>query len=144
MPYITGNKAPGVWPSRLYDWTGEGPLHHPAFYVHVKANDPEHAADHTIDVGSPFRWATGPRIIEPALARVYAECAQAKPAIHSDSQILRGKPCLAGTRIPVALVLRYLATGEDPAEDLDLSAKDVSDCLEYAAMVCDYALHSGG
>jgi uncharacterized protein (DUF433 family) len=33
--------------------------------------------------------------------------------ITSDPQILRGKPCINGTRIPVALVLGYLAAGRD-------------------------------
>ena len=35
--------------------------------------------------------------------------------IVSDPQVLRGKPCLAGTRVPVALILGYLAEGRDAA-----------------------------
>lgn len=35
--------------------------------------------------------------------------------ILSDPQILRGKPCIKGTRIPVALVPGYLAAGRDAA-----------------------------
>jgi hypothetical protein len=31
--------------------------------------------------------------------------------IESDPLILRGKPCIKGTRIPVALILGYLAAG---------------------------------
>ncbi|MFN0069262.1 MAG: DUF433 domain-containing protein [Limisphaerales bacterium] len=33
--------------------------------------------------------------------------------ILSDPAILRGKPCLRGTRIPAALVLGYLAAGRE-------------------------------
>jgi len=32
--------------------------------------------------------------------------------IESDPNILRGKPCVKGTRIPAALVLGYLAAGK--------------------------------
>lgn len=56
--------------------------------------------------------------------------------ISSDPEILRGKPCLNGTRIPVALVLGYLAAGRDAAAILrefsDLQTEDVSACLDYA------------
>ena len=50
--------------------------------------------------------------------------------ILSDSQILRGKPCIKGTRIPVALVLGYLAAGRNIAaiqrEFPDLTSEDVA------------------
>ena len=50
--------------------------------------------------------------------------------IVSDPQILRGKPCIKGTRIPVALILGYLAAGRPtPAilrEFPDLKAGDVA------------------
>ncbi len=56
--------------------------------------------------------------------------------IQSDPQILRGKPCIKGTRIPVALILGYLAAGSDRVaiirEFPDLTAADVTACLEYA------------
>ena len=56
--------------------------------------------------------------------------------ILSDPQILRGKPCIKGTRIPVALVLGYLAAGRDAAaiqsEFPDLTVADVAACLDYA------------
>ena len=35
--------------------------------------------------------------------------------ILSDPQILQAKPCVKGTRIPVALILGYLAAGRDAA-----------------------------
>lgn len=56
--------------------------------------------------------------------------------ILSDPQILRGKPCLKGTRIPVALILGYLAAGREPEaiihEFPDLTAADIAACLDYA------------
>jgi uncharacterized protein (DUF433 family) len=56
--------------------------------------------------------------------------------IQSDPQILRGKPCIKGTRIPVALILGYLAAERETAAILkefpDLTAADVVACLDYA------------
>lgn len=142
MPYATRQNAPGIWPSKKHDWMAEGDLYGQAF-VHVKPNDPGNIGELVFHRRTPRKFARGPRLVEPALASTYAECAVAKPTIQTNVQVLRGKPCVAGTRIPVALVLRYLATDDDPLEDLDLSAKDVADCLEYAALVCDYALIDG-
>ena len=62
--------------------------------------------------------------------------------ILSDPQILRGKPCIKGTRIPVALVLGYLAAGRDAAaiqrEFPDLTAPDVAACLDYARELAEF------
>lgn len=62
--------------------------------------------------------------------------------IVSDPQILRGKPCIKGTRIPAALVLGYLADGRNTAEILgefpDLKAEDVSACLDYARDLAEF------
>jgi uncharacterized protein (DUF433 family) len=56
--------------------------------------------------------------------------------IVSDPLVLRGKPCIKGTRIPAALVLGYLASGQQPEgivrEFPDLTARDIAACLEYA------------
>ncbi|HEY5233588.1 MAG TPA: DUF433 domain-containing protein [Verrucomicrobiae bacterium] len=56
--------------------------------------------------------------------------------IVSDPGILRGKPCIKGTRIPVALVLGYLAAGRSGAEILrefpGLASENISACLDYA------------
>lgn len=56
--------------------------------------------------------------------------------IVSDPQILRGKPCVKGTRIPAALVLGYLAAGrgqeEIEREFPDLTADAVKACLQFA------------
>ena len=63
--------------------------------------------------------------------------------IVSDPQILRGKPCIKGTRIPVALILGYLAAGRPtPAilrEFPDLKAGDVAACLDYARDLAEFA-----
>jgi uncharacterized protein (DUF433 family) len=62
--------------------------------------------------------------------------------ILSDPQILRGKPCVKGTRIPVALILGYLAAGRDAAaiqrEFPDLTAADVAVCLDYARELAEF------
>lgn len=59
-----------------------------------------------------------------------------------DPQILRGKPCIRGTRIPAALILGYLAAGRDSANILrefpDLKSEDVSACLAYARDLADF------
>lgn len=56
--------------------------------------------------------------------------------IVSEPEVLRGKPCIKGTRIPVALVLGYLAVHKSTAEILSefpgLTAADVAAALEYA------------
>ena len=62
--------------------------------------------------------------------------------IVSDPNILRGKPCIKGTRIPAALVLGYLAAGRDAAAILrdfpDLATGDVEACLHYARDLADF------
>jgi len=62
--------------------------------------------------------------------------------IESDPQILRGKPCIKGTRIPVALILGYLAAARTPeqiiAEYPGLSPADVSACLDFARDLADF------
>ena len=54
----------------------------------------------------------------------------------SDPAVLRGKPCLKGTRIPVGLVLGYLAGGKTAdqiiAEFPDLTRDQIAACLDYA------------
>ena len=62
--------------------------------------------------------------------------------ILSDPQILHGKPCIKNTRIPVALVLGYLAAGRGPAaiqrEFPDLTTADVAACLDYARELAEF------
>jgi uncharacterized protein (DUF433 family) len=67
--------------------------------------------------------------------------------IVSDPRILRGKPCIKGTRIPVALILGYLAADRDNdaiiREFPDLTKKDIAACLDYARDLADYTAVAG-
>ncbi len=62
--------------------------------------------------------------------------------IVSDPQILRGKPRLKGTRIPVSLVLGYLAAGSTAeqiiAEFPDLTPEQIAACLDYARDLAEF------
>ncbi len=59
-----------------------------------------------------------------------------KDYITSDPEILRGKPRIKGTRIPVTLVLGYLAAGKSAEEIIaefpDLKRDQIATCLDYA------------
>jgi uncharacterized protein (DUF433 family) len=67
---------------------------------------------------------------------------QWKQHIVSDPQILRGKPRIKGTRIPVGLVLGYLAAGKTPADILvefpDLTNEQIAACLDYARELSEF------
>ena len=76
------------------------------------------------------------------IASVYGDAAGKQVNISSNPNVLAGKPCIKGTRIPVALVLRYLAVDDDPIEDLGITKKDVDDCLQFAATVCEQPLRN--
>jgi uncharacterized protein (DUF433 family) len=62
--------------------------------------------------------------------------------IVSDPEILRGKPRLKGTRIPVGVVLGYLAAGrtveELIAEFPDLTREQIAACLDYARELAEF------
>ncbi|MCU0914833.1 MAG: DUF433 domain-containing protein [Planctomycetes bacterium] len=62
--------------------------------------------------------------------------------IESNPQILRGKPRIKGTRIPVSLILGYLAAGHDArqimAEFPDLNPQQIAACLDYARDLADF------
>ncbi len=59
-----------------------------------------------------------------------------KNYIVSTPDVLKGKPRLDGTRIPVSLVLGYLAAGNSADEIIgefpDLSREQIWACLDYA------------
>ncbi len=65
-----------------------------------------------------------------------------KQFVVSDPEILRGKPRLKGTRIPVSLVLGYLAAGrsfeETMAEFPDLTREQIAACLDYARELAEF------
>ena len=62
--------------------------------------------------------------------------------IVSTPDVLRGKPRLQGTRIPVSLILGYLAGGtsvEDIQKEFpDLEREDVRACLSYARDLSEF------
>lgn len=62
--------------------------------------------------------------------------------IESDPQILRGKPCIKGTRIPVALLLGYLAAQRTAEQILqqfpELTPADIAACLDFARDPADF------
>lgn len=64
--------------------------------------------------------------------------------IESTPDVLRGKPRVKGTRIPVSLILGYLAAGKTGAEIReefpDLTAKQIAACLSYARDLAEFEL----
>jgi len=62
--------------------------------------------------------------------------------IVSTPDILRGKPRIKGTRIPVSLLLGYLAAGhtteEITAEFPELKAIQIQACLDYARELAEF------
>ena len=62
--------------------------------------------------------------------------------IVSTPDVLRGKPRIKGTRIPVSLVLGYLAAGTNTQEIIreypDLTEQQVAACLDYARDLAEF------
>ena len=66
--------------------------------------------------------------------------------IESTPEVLRGKPRLKGTRIPVSLVLGYLAEGCS-AENVivefpDLNEQQIAACLDYARALAGFEVEA--
>ncbi len=66
--------------------------------------------------------------------------------ISSDPDILHGKPCIRGTRIPVYLIVSLIAEGE-PVENIikdypSLSPEDIRAALRYAAKLSEYEAYA--
>jgi len=58
-----------------------------------------------------------------------------------DIQIMGGRACIRGMRIPVSVVLKMLAGGMEKQEILldypDLEPEDIEQCIQYAAFLSD-------
>ncbi len=65
-----------------------------------------------------------------------------KDHIVSTSDVLRGKPRLKGTRVPVSLVLGYMAAGASHEEIIrefpDLTSEHIMACLDYARELAEF------
>ena len=66
--------------------------------------------------------------------------------IVSTPDVLRGRPRIKGTRIPVSLVLGYLAAGKS-AQDIrkefpDLTEAQIAACLDYARELAEFEVAS--
>ncbi|MDP2984027.1 MAG: DUF433 domain-containing protein [Candidatus Latescibacter sp.] len=65
-----------------------------------------------------------------------------KDYIESNPNVLRGKPCIIGTRIPVSLILGYLAAGYNTdqiiAEFPDLNHEQIAACLDFARELAEF------
>ena len=62
------------------------------------------------------------------------------PRISADPNVCGGDPCIAGTRIPVHVIISHLAAGDSVETILEefprIERADVEACLEYAAFLC--------
>ena len=62
--------------------------------------------------------------------------------ITSTVTILKGKPCIKGTRIPVSLTLGYLASGQSADEIMtefpDIKKEQIATCLDYARTLSEF------
>jgi len=62
--------------------------------------------------------------------------------IISTPDVLRGKPRIKGTRIPVSLILGYLAAGstiEEIIEEFpDIKKEQIAACLDYARDLSEF------
>ena len=69
------------------------------------------------------------------MAEGKAEIAHWRQHIVSTPDVLDGRPRVSGTRIPVALILGYLAAGSTPEEIIkefpDLKREQIEACIEY-------------
>lgn len=65
-----------------------------------------------------------------------------KNYIVSSPDVIRGKPRIKGTRIPVSLILGYLAAGESTDKIIqeypDLKEEQIAACLDYARDLADF------
>jgi uncharacterized protein (DUF433 family) len=66
--------------------------------------------------------------------------------ISSDPEILHGKPCIKGTRIPVYLIVSLIAEGETAADIIkdypSLTPEDIKAAIHYAAKLSEYEAYA--
>ena len=62
--------------------------------------------------------------------------------IESTPDVLRGKPRIKGTRIPVSLILGYFAAGNTVEQIIqefpDLNREQISACLDFASDLSEF------
>lgn len=62
--------------------------------------------------------------------------------IESTPDVLRGRPRIKGTRIPVSLILGYLAAGSAFAQIIeefpDITKEQISACLDFARDLSEF------
>jgi uncharacterized protein (DUF433 family) len=65
-----------------------------------------------------------------------------KDHIVSTPDVIRGKPRIKGTRIPVSLILGYFAAGNTTeqimAELSDINREQIAACLDYARDLAEF------
>ena len=65
-----------------------------------------------------------------------------KNHIVSSPDVIRGKPRIKGTRIPVSLILGHLAAGDSVEKIIqeypDLKKEQIAACLDYARDLADF------
>ncbi|MBI4334282.1 MAG: DUF433 domain-containing protein [Chloroflexi bacterium] len=65
-----------------------------------------------------------------------------KDHIVSTPDVLKGKPRLKGTRIPVSLIPGYLAAGNSSRDIMvefpDLTGEQIAACLDYARELAEF------
>jgi len=66
--------------------------------------------------------------------------------ISSEPDILHGKPCIKGTRIPVYLIVSLVAEGESVENIIkdypSLTPEDIKAALRYAAKLSEYEAYA--
>ncbi len=66
--------------------------------------------------------------------------------ISSDPDILHGKPCIKGTRIPVYLIVSLVAEGVSTQEIIkdypSLTHEDIKAAVKYASKLCEYEAYA--
>ena len=66
--------------------------------------------------------------------------------ISSDPDILHGKPCIKGTRIPVSLIVSLVAEGATVEEIIkdypSLTPEDIRAAIKYASKLCEYEAYA--